>query len=127
MTGVEATPNLEWVVKPGEALLDGRLKLNHSASSRAERVPSGEFVIQMTTRIEITATAIEHLHLIKYVLVSLALADLPGKKWTVLHDGGSLRMVFTRPNNALDIEGVQRLKAIIMDLAVPSLELSHAN
>ncbi len=127
MNYVEATPELNWVVNGGEPFLDGLLMMDHVASSRAERAPSGEFLVHTTTRIDITATSVKHLHLIKYVLVALALVDLPNKKWVVHHDGGSARMIFTRPNDVLCIEEVRDLKDIIMSLATPRLESRYAN
>ncbi len=120
---------VSYEVSGWEPILSGRLLVRHSASSRMRPGYSAGYSadILTTTKIEIIAVDIEHLHLIEYVLAALAVADLPGKEWHMFCDGGSARLMFTRPSDALNIEAVKRLKSTIRNLAVPHLETAHAH
>ncbi len=113
--------SLDW-----EPILSGRLLMRHTAYSAHHPLTKvGPWSTVTTTKIEIIAADIRHLHLIEYVLAALAVADLPGKKWTVHHDGGSVRMVFTRPSDDLRIPKVEKVKSALTNLVLPTMELSH--
>ena len=109
-----------WAREGRESILDGRLELSHLVTSRQE----GSTTIT-TTRFEITARNIRDIHLIEYVIAALAIADLPTRKWDVFHDGGSARLVFSRPGSKLCIGDVVKLRHVLKSLATPTTEPAH--